>query len=203
MIKRKQNISINILAVLVLLLSVLLLSIGVGNAWFTSSQDKGIKISVKVNEYNVSLYQVTTENQQDSLNEVYTYRKNDREVTTKYITLSQMILPEEEIAIKFKLVNNDAGAAVYLRYSLNLYACTASAETNIPINVILGEDFIQEGDYFYYVDSQDDYTTFAKTNETILCTGFTIPYSSFASFNGGETVRVELIIQCVNQINEF
>ena len=46
MVKRKQNISINILAVLVLLLSVLLLSIGVGNAWFTSSQDKGIKISI-------------------------------------------------------------------------------------------------------------------------------------------------------------
>ena len=203
MVKRKQNISINILAVLVLLLSVLLLSIGVGNAWFTSSQDKGIKISIKVNEFNVALYQVTTVNQQENLDEVYTYRRNDREATSKYITLSQMLQPEEEIDFKFKLVNNDAGAAVYLRYSLNLYACSVDADTNIPINVTLGEDFIQDGDYFYYVDSQDAYKTFAKTNETILCTGFTIPYSSFASFNGGETVRVELVIQCANQINEF
>ena len=203
MIKRKQNVSINILAVLVLLLSVLLLSIGVGNAWFSSSQDKGIKISVKVNEFNVALYQVITVNQQETLNEVYTYRKNDREATSKYITLTQMLQPEEEIDLKFKLVNNDAGSAVYLRYGLKLYACGVDEDTNIPINVALGEDFIQNGDYFYYVDSQDAYKTFAKTNEIILCTGFTVPYSSFSSLNGGETVRVELIIQCVNQSNEF
>ena len=196
MVKKQQNISINILAVLILLLSLLLLSVGVGNAWFTSSQDRGIKISVRVDEYNVKLYQLDI---QENSTLIYTYSKNNKNETDNYINLNSDILaPEQFINLKLKLVNEDSGAGVHLRYSLKLYACGVDEDTLIPINITLGSDFLQNEDYFYYVDNQDEHKTFAKPNETILCTGFKIPYSSFQLFNGGETIRIELVIECVD-----
>jgi hypothetical protein len=203
MIKKKQNISINILAVVVLLFTVLLLSIGIGNAWFTSSQDRGIKISVKVSEYNVTLNQVI-----DGKNvEVYTYKKNEREEekgnATKFITLSQMLMPEEDINLQFNLINNDNGAGVYLRYKLNVYACGVDEDTIVPINLNLGNDFIEDSGYYCYAEGVGNYIAFKKSDTITLCTSFAIPYSSFQAFDGGETVRMELIIECVDVGNSF
>ena len=199
MVKKQQNISINILAVLVLLFSLLLLSVGVGNAWFTSSQERGIKISVRVDEYNVKLYQLTTVEQQENATLVYTYNKNNKNSTSNYINLDyESLVPEEFINLKLKLVNEDNGAGVLLRYSLKLYACGVDEDTLIPINITLGSDFLQNEDYCYYVDESEVNKTFVKPNETILCTGFKIPYSSFKLLNGGETVRLELLLECAD-----
>ena len=203
MIKRKQNISLNILLVAVMLLLVLILSIGAGNAWFVTEQNRGYYFSVRVNEFNVLVEQLTNNGGSETATEIYTYKKNNIEQTNKYIVLSQILAPEEEINLKLKLTNKDQGEGVYLRYCLNLYACGVDGDTIIPINITCGEDFNKNGNYYYYVDFNDTNKTITKDTATILCTGFSIPYSSFQTLNGGETVKIELVVECANSVAEF
>ena len=203
MVKRKQNISLNILLVAVMLLLVLTLSIGAGNAWFVTEQNRGLHLSVRVSEFNVLLEQLTNDNGTETATEVYTYKKNNREETNKYVVISQMLAPDEEINLKLRLTNKDQGEGVYLRYSLNLYACGVDGDELIPINITAGEDFNKNGNYYYYVDSSDVNKTITKDTATILCTGFSIPYSSFQTLNGGETVKIELVVECANSVAEF
>ena len=203
MVKRKQNISLNILLVAVMLLLVLTLSIGAGNAWFVTEQNRGLHLSVRVSEFNVLLEQLTNNNGTETATEVYTYKKNNREETNKYVVISQMLAPDEEINLKLRLTNKDQGEGVYLRYSLNLYACGVDGDELIPINITAGEDFNKNGNYYYYVDSRDVNKTITKDTATILCTGFSIPYSSFQTLNGGETVKIELVVECANSVAEF
>jgi len=203
MIKKTKNISINILAVLVTLFCLLLTCVGVGNAWFTTSQNKGMYVVVYINEYNLSLYQIKTVDEQEVSTPVYTYKKNDKYSYNNYLELSAPLKPEEFIDLKLKIVNEDAGGGVYVRYKFNIYICRAGEDEELAIDLTIGEDFKQDGEYYYYVDDQLNNKLFVTGGETILCTGFEIPYDVFKTLNGGETIRAELLVECVDLENGF
>ena len=148
----------------------------------------------------MSLYQV----EGSESTEVYTYKKNNQESTTKYINLSQALQPDTFVDLKLNLVNNDAGASVYLRYKLELFACGAQGDTEIPINITLGDDFIQgKEDYFNYVDASDNKKLFANANSTILLTGFKISYNDFSAFENSNTVKLVLTVECTDSADVF
>ena len=203
MIKKTKNISINILVVLFVLLSLLCISVGVGHAWFTTNQNRGVQVVVRVNEYNLVLYQVTNNSETESSKVDYTYKKNDREGSSNYIVLKDALLADEFNDLKLKVKNEDAGAGVYIKYQIKLFALTANAKTEIPIDVTLGENFELKNNYFYYVDTSSANKLLSNSNEVILLTGFTVPYSSFESFQGGETVMLELTIECCETNTNF
>lgn len=196
MIKKTKNISINILVTLTVLLSLLCICVGNGNAWFTTSQNRGVEVIVRVNEYNILLYQVTKNGEEENSTLVYTYKKNDRDKTSNYITLDKELLPDAFNELKLKVKNDDAGAGIYFKYQFKVFAITANSEEEININLDVDENFTLKNNYYYYTGGGANNILFTNPEEVVLFTGFTIPYNEFKTFNGGETIRIELDIQC-------
>jgi len=193
MIKRKTNISINVVAVLATLLCLLVFSVGVGNAWFMTTKDREIHLIVNVGELRINLYQV----KDGQTKEVYTNAKNSTEATPSFVVISGEILPDVSNDLVLKLENTDAGANVYVKFKFNLYACGHEGDTLVSTNLTLGSNIVKDGDYYWYNDGTNNKEF--KDGDTIeLLTGFTVPFDSFKNFNNSETLKLDLQIEYIN-----
>ena len=209
--KRERFNLINVLLAAVIMLSLFVGSIGVGNAWFIASHNKGIQIVMNLSGMNLSLYQ-RVGNSEVLLN---TNQKNEDSETPSYVTLqNNEILPDVDNNLTLILENSDEGAGTYLRFKLQLIAQGVQyneeqqkyvkKETVIPINLTLGAGIVESGEYYYYgtADGEGnltDSTFFEKTEETparlTLLTTFIVPFSSFQLLEGSETVKLVLSIE--------
>lgn len=195
MIKRKSDISINVLTALVILFSILLLSVGVGNAWFSYNLDNGLYLIVKVGEFNVSLYQVEGQNS----TQVFTNSKNSTEANPSYIVFNEMVVPEAVNELQLDLKNEDAGVTVLMRFKFQLYACDGVTDVLIPTTLDLGNDFVYRADgYNYYVDENKNNKIFLNNERITLFTGFIVGTEDFNKYENGATVKIVLTVECVD-----
>ena len=212
MIKRSsKSIPITLMMAAVALLSLLLLSIQVGHAWFTISHYNGIKIMVQLNEMKLELYQ-TINDQKILINKT---KENLNSDEPSYITLEKdWIVADEFNKLELSLVTDDDGAGTYLRYKLEIFAVSVEfnnetskyekVETPIDVIVECSESFVKDGNYYCYgtADAEGnltDSTMFEKTGEEAvevsLLTGFIVPYSSYMELEGSESVKIILTIE--------
>ena len=209
MTRKKTSISINLLSVLIILMSVFIGIVGQTNSWFTASHENGVQIIVNVGDLKLNLYQKIGSNE----NIVYSYAENDKETTTekKYITLSQAILPDEQVDLQLILKNEDLGSAsMYLRFKFELFACGADSDRLIPTELIgvdegfiLREEILNDVNSGYYYYSEDGTTCglFKQNTEGVnLMTDFVVNYEDMFSDSGellniaSETLYVKLTV---------
>lgn len=211
MIKKTKSISINILTAVVILFSFLLATVGVGHAWFTSENHRGIQIVIDIGQLNLKLY----ENSIKTENQVFTNNTNESlGSAANYIDLNGKLMPDTNIPLNLFLTNEDEGAGVYVRFSLKLVACKVTEDIEIPIEITIPTDsnIVKDGNYYYYTvknvdnegkiyrDSTKD-ILFEKPEDGIasikLTESFSIPFSSFENSNihGGETVKLLLNVE--------
>ena len=197
MFKNVKNISINILTVLIVLFTLLTLSISVGNAWFTSAENRGFYVIMDIGQLNLKLYQTIDSKEY----EIFTNSKNEKQKTSNYVKLSGEILPEQFTDLNLTLKNEDEGIGTCIRFKFEVYACDNSGNsTLLPVNLTLGENIVQNGDYYCYGVNEDSftYTKFNKSESLVLFTGFTLPFSSYEMVSSGETIKVALTIEAGN-----
>ena len=196
--KKSHNLT-GVLTVFVILLCVFLSSIGVANAWFTELNKKGVYVVFNVSQLNLKLYQITKdEDLNDEYIEVYTNTKNTTESTDKYLQLKKEIVPDEFNELRIAVSNEDAGGALNIRYKLEVYACGAITDKLLISTLEVCENNVTKNDgYTYYEDDGNAIDIPNDGSKINLFTGFTIPYASYATLYGGETIKLVLTVEVI------
>ena len=185
------------LTAFVILFCFLILNVGIANAWFTSSDHKGVYVVFNVGQLNVNLYQVTKDNEdKDVFTEVYSANENTTAQEKKYINLQAGIFPDEFVELKLVLENKDAGGAIKIRYKLDIYACGAT-DTLIACDLAVGENINKVSGYYYYQNGDKEDVEIDTDAQLTLCEGFSIPYSSFNGLYGGETIKLVFTVEVI------
>lgn len=200
MLKKKSHNLTSVLTIFVVLLCVFLSSIGVANAWFTELNKKGVYVVFNVSQLNLKLFQITKDEKlNDNYIEVYTNSKNTTESTEKYLQLSKEIAPDEFNELRIAVSNEDAGGAFNIRYKLEVYACGAVTDKLLISTLSVCENNVTKNDgYTYYEDGDGNTLNIPNDGSKInLFTGFTIPYASYATLYGGETIKLVLTIEVI------
>lgn len=209
MLKQSKSISINIVSVLIILTCLLLGLVSPTNAWFTDQHKDGILIGVTVGNLNLKLYQITTNaSSQDVETEIYTNLKNetnetddDSSTTTQFIMLDGKISPDEAVTLRLKLKNLDKGqSSMYIKFKFELYIRGVTADSLITTSIAgftaptsITKGFVKgQDDYYYYKATSAanaENAMIAKSEEVMLMTSFTVPYSSFMDSNGNMLIK--------------
>lgn len=199
MVKRSTYNLTHVLTVLVVLVCVLLSSFGVANAWFTDLNRKGVYVVFDVGQLNLKLYQITKDaNSNDVYTEVYTNSYNVTNNSSKYININGEISPDEVNELRIAISNEDAGGVVKIRFNFKVYAC-GSTDKLLTSTLSVSENIVANNDgYYYYQDGNQNNLSIPNDGTKIeLFTGFTIPYASFATLYGGETIKIVLTIEAI------
>lgn len=179
MIKKKSNISINILSALIILISLFIGVVGNTNAWFTSKHQDGIEIIFNVGDIRLKLYQIKAGESDRELTDLNSAEENAEK---QYISLSGPIIPGEENSLTLELRNTEPGsAAMYVRYKFELYARVSTTadvtkDELIPTEMTGGNAWSQTAIGFKYNES-DGYYYYKATNGT---TNVKLPYNETA-----------------------
>ena len=185
----------------IILLSVLLLSINITGAWFTSGEGLKVQCNIYIGQFNLNVYQVksTGETKLTNLNDSDESSPSFVDLTNE--TGSREIKPDTIYSLTLRLKNEDQGASsYYLRYKINLLVC---GKTDSAINATfsgMNSGFVlAEDGYYYYGSSTTNLNQFSKGTTADLCTQFVIDYDEFYNnnYNGG-TVKIEITIECSN-----
>lgn len=193
--KTSKSLSTTLILAIMLLACLLLNSVGVVNAWFTSNGPR-LQISLQISGANV--YVVQQLNAQDVVLD---------STANNYIDLDKKIRPEEKVPLVLKLKSEES-SGLYVRFKFNVYAL---GQTNINLlteNYILTrtetrDGFVKElSDGYYYYREAGAVTEISPLQKFSdksldLLTGFAIDEDDFLSKNiNGNTIKVELIVEC-------
>lgn len=225
---RTATFSMNVLSALLVLMSLLLCVVNPVNSWFKIEHNQGVQISVMVGNLKLKVYQnaVPTDEELEAnptKNEIFTNKINTDEKTStpQYITLGGEIKPDEPVSLTLILANKDAGSAsMYVRFKFEVYVRKINSSNDPEHELLQGVEvsgfdepegttngFVKNGDYYYYQKSStgafnnSNNVKFAKGEDVVMFTHFTVPYSAFVDTSTGElkiknseSVYIKLIV---------
>lgn len=185
--KAKKSVSITMILAIISLACLLLCSFNISNAWFTTSGN--IEIDVTVAGLNAYVYQ-TTEKDGAGTETIINAKSNE----PTYINLSEVIHPGKEIPLYLKLKNNEAGG-FYLRFKFVVLALNKDTDIEIETTETVASEFVKNGDYYYYMNGENNQIAFS-TGNIMLINGCQISGEEFENKNlYGQTLKIVLSVE--------
>ena len=192
--KTRNSFSLTLILTTMLLACLLFCTFSSTGAWF-SSTGATLKFSLNVSGANIYVYQGET--------------KLDASENS-YITLSQQIVPGEEVLLDLNVKNNEPVGS-YLRFKFEVYAL-GQTDVLIPVVINCQEITSSSNGFFEYTDGYFCYQKYeSETTSTpelmqgnlSLISGFTIEESDFVSKAlNGNTIKVIITVEC-SEINWY
>lgn len=210
--QKKSSTLIMSLVALVMLLGVLI-SVLPTSAYFTSGDGLKIQAIVKVSPINFQVFQFVNSEDVQINGSTYIDIANGNQ--------SLAVLPNVEYDLILKLKNADNGnQAMGVKYKIEMFATGAENnagtaehfETSIPFDVnrttanpdlatstTAGFWYNELDGYYYYVNNSSSHTSiaYAKNTNLKMMTKFSIPQSSFDSWNG-ENLKIVVTVEGIN-----
>ncbi len=178
MLKKKSTLSINLLSAFIILLCLFMPLMNGTNSWFTSSQEDGVQILVKVGDLKLSVYHTSKE-------EANLLDPNKPD----YIPLSTKVLANNLTPLTIKVANEAQDSIpMYVRFKFELYSrgieedeliTTELSGSAVPTDT--NNKFVLENGYYYYVNASGAEVVLEKGQDLTLFTHFKIPMSEFIS----------------------
>lgn len=185
--KAKKSVSITMILAIISLACLLLCSFNISNAWFTTSGN--IEIDVTVAGLNAYVYQ-TTEKDGAGTETIINVKSNE----PIYINLSEVIHPDKEIPLYLKLKNNETGG-FYLRFKFVVLALNKDTDIEIETTETVASEFVKNGDYYYYMNGENNQIAFS-TGNIMLINGCQISGEEFENKNlYGQTLKIVLSVE--------